>query len=82
MTSRRLIYNLKKHLGTTGKHKRIYEVVKQVAQPEDEIDEKFGVDAIDIGRIFNDKDSDWYDTTLVDGLLVQVRLGVHARKTA
>ena len=82
MTSRRLIYNLKKHLGTTGEHKRIYDVVKQVAQSEDEIDEKFGVDAIDIGCIFNEKDSYWYDTTLVDGLLVQVRLGVQARKTA
>ena len=59
--------NLKKHLGMTGGHTRIYDVVQQVVQPEDEIIEKFGVDVIDIGRAFNEKDSDWYDTTLADG---------------
>lgn len=59
--------NLKKHLGMTGGHTRIYDVVQQVVQPEDEIIERFGVDVLDIGRVFNEKDSDWYDTTLADG---------------
>lgn len=59
--------NLKKHLGMTDGHTRIYDVVQQVVQPEDEIIEKFGVDVLDIGRVFNEKDSDWYDTTLADG---------------
>jgi uroporphyrinogen decarboxylase len=63
--------NLKKHLGITSGHTRIYDVVQQVVQPEDEILEKFGVDVIDIGRVFNDQDSDWYDITLADGSVGQ-----------
>ncbi len=59
--------NLKKHLGLTGGHTRIYDVVQQVVQPEDEILDHFGVDVLDIGRVFNDRDSDWYDVTLADG---------------
>ena len=63
--------NLKKHLGMTGGHTRIFDVVQQVVQPEDEIIDKFGVDVIDIGRIFNEKDTDWYDITLADGSIAQ-----------
>ena len=59
--------NLKKHLGMTGGHTRIYDVVQQVVQPEEEILDRFGVDVLDIGRVFNDLDSDWYDVTLADG---------------
>lgn len=59
--------NLKKHLGMTGGHTRIFDVVQQVVQPEDEILNRFGVDVIDIGRVFNEKDEDWYDVTLADG---------------
>lgn len=59
--------NLKKHLGLTGGHTRIYDVVQQVVQPEEEILERFGVDVLDIGRVFNDTDADWYDVTLADG---------------
>ena len=46
--------NLKKHLGLTGGHTRIYDVVQQVVQPEDEILDRFGVDVLDIGRVFNE----------------------------
>lgn len=59
--------NLKKHLGMSGGHTRIFDVVQQVVQPEDEILNRFGVDVIDIGRVFNEKDEDWYDVTLADG---------------
>ena len=58
--------NLKKHLGISGGHTRIYDVVQQVVIPEDSIIERFGVDVIDIGRAFNEKDTDWYDTQLAD----------------
>jgi uroporphyrinogen decarboxylase len=44
--------NLKKHLGLTQGHTRVYDVVQQLAQPEDFILDRFGVDAIDIGRAF------------------------------
>jgi len=67
-----IAYNkLKKHLGMDCGHTRIYDVVQQVVQPEDAIIEKFGVDVIDIGRIFNERDSDWYDITLADGSVGQ-----------
>lgn len=63
--------NLKKHLGITEGHTRVYDVVQQVAQPEDFILDRFGVDVVDVGRAFNDKDSDWYDVTLADGSAAQ-----------
>ena len=59
--------NLKKHLGLTEGHTRIYDVVQQVAESEETILDRFGADVIDIGRAFNEKDSDWYDVTLADG---------------
>lgn len=58
---------LKKHLGMTGGNTRVYDVVQQLAQPEDEILDKFGCDVIDVGRAFNDRDEDWYNITLADG---------------
>lgn len=63
--------NLKKHLNLTDGHTRIYDVVQQVVQPEEKIMDLFGVDVLDIGRVFNDKDEDWYDITLADGSVGQ-----------
>lgn len=63
--------NLKKELGMTEGHTRIFDVVQQVAQPEMEILDRFGVDVLDIGRVFNEKDEDWYDTVLADGSVGQ-----------
>ena len=59
--------NLKKHLNIKNGHTRIYDVVQQLAQPEDMIINQFGVDVLDIGRAFNAEDVDWYDITLPDG---------------
>lgn len=59
--------NLKKELGMTGGQTRIFDVVQQVAQPEMEILDRFGVDVLDIGRTFNEKDGDWHETVLADG---------------
>ena len=58
---------LKKHLGITTGHNRVYDVVQQLAQPEDEILDRFGIDVVDLGRTFDAKDSDWYDVKLFDG---------------
>lgn len=63
--------NLKKHLGLSGGHTRIYDVVQQVVEPEEEILDRFGVDVLDVGRVFNRQDSDWYDITLADGSVGQ-----------
>jgi len=52
----------KKHLSV-----QVYDVVQQLAQPDDEILELFQVDAIDIGRAFNQKPEYWQPTVLANG---------------
>ncbi len=64
-------YNLKRHLGITEGHVRVYDVVQQLAQPEAFILDRFGIDAVDVGRTFNTRDEDWYDITLPQGITVQ-----------
>ncbi len=67
-----MAYNkLKAALGITGGHTRIYDVVQQLAQPEDAVLDALGVDVLDIGRAFNTADKDWYDITLADGSTAQ-----------
>jgi uroporphyrinogen decarboxylase len=62
---------LKRHLGIAGGHTRLYDVVQQLAQPEEAILDRFGIDVLDIGRTFNTADADWYDITLFDGQSAQ-----------
>ena len=64
-------HNLKQDLGITTGHTRVYDVVQQLAQPEEDILDRYHIDAIDIGRAFNTADSDWYDITLPNGIGVQ-----------
>lgn len=59
--------NLKKYLKIEKGHTRIYDVCQQVAQPENEIIERFNIDVVDIGRMFNTLDEDWHETKLSDG---------------
>jgi len=63
--------NLKQHLGIQIGHTRVYDVIQQLAQPEDEILDRYHIDAIDIGRAFNTDDAAWYDFELPQGLSVQ-----------
>jgi uroporphyrinogen decarboxylase len=63
--------NLKRHLGMGGGHNRVYDVVQQLAQPEDHILDRFGIDVIDLGRTFNTSDKDWYEVKLFDGSRAQ-----------
>ncbi|MEI6035371.1 MAG: uroporphyrinogen decarboxylase family protein [Verrucomicrobiae bacterium] len=58
---------LKRHLGMAGGHTRVYDVVQQLAQPEDAILDRYHIDVVDVGRTFNVSDSDWYGVTLFDG---------------
>jgi len=58
---------LKRHLGIEGGHNRVYDVVQQLAQPEDEILDRFGIDAVDLGRTFNTDAEAWYEVKLFDG---------------
>jgi uroporphyrinogen decarboxylase len=64
-------HNLKQHLGLRAGHTRVYDVVQQLAQPEDDLLERFHVDVVDVGRMFNARDEDWYDITLPTGQEVQ-----------
>ena len=58
--------NLMKYLGIEG-HVRIYDVVQQLAIPEDWFIERFRIDALDIGRTFNTEPKDWYEIKLRNG---------------
>ena len=59
--------NLLKHIGRPDLPVMIYDVVQQLAQPDDHLLDLFGVDVIDIGRAFNEKSSDWHPTILANG---------------
>jgi uroporphyrinogen decarboxylase len=41
--------------------------VQQLAQPDEAVLQRFAVDVLDIGRMFNTTEQDWYPTTLMDG---------------
>jgi uroporphyrinogen decarboxylase len=62
---------LKKALGIETGHTRIFDVVQQLAQVEDEVIDALGLDIIDIGRVFNTSEDDWYDITMPDGSTAQ-----------
>ena len=64
-------HNLKLHLDMQGGHTRVYDVVQQLAQPEEAILDHYRIDAIDIGRSFNERAEDWYDIALPNGIPVQ-----------
>ncbi len=59
--------NLLKYLGKGHLHTRVYDVVQEVVQPEDEILELFGVDVLDIGRSFNQDESYWHELEVIPG---------------
>lgn len=63
--------NLKGKLGMTQGHTRIYDVVQQLAEPEDEVLDRLGIDVIDIGRAFNTDKRQWYNITLFNGQTAQ-----------
>ena len=61
-------YNrLKAHLGLSTGCTRVYDVVQQLAEPEENLLDRFGVDVVDLGRAFNRIGAEWAPTTLVDG---------------
>jgi uroporphyrinogen decarboxylase len=62
---------LKEYLGINHGHTRIYDVVQQVAQPEIEVLDLIGADCLDVGRVYNTADSDWYDVVLSNGVKAQ-----------
>lgn len=59
--------NLLKHIGREDLPVRIYDVVQQLAQPDDSVLDMFGVDVIDVARSFDTEPSDWSPTVLANG---------------
>ena len=59
--------NLTKYLGMDHLETLIYDVVQQLAQPDEEILERFGIDVLDVGRVFNEKVDDWYAIWMLNG---------------
>lgn len=75
-------HRLKQHQGRASGHTRVYDVVQQLAQPEDEILDAFRIDAVDIGRAFNDRAADWYDFTLPGAIPIQYPAWFHPRQNS
>lgn len=59
--------NLVRELGRGDGPPRVYDVVQELAQPEDWLLDRFGVDAVDVGRAFNDRTEDWRETVMPEG---------------
>jgi uroporphyrinogen decarboxylase len=57
---------LKAQLSIPGPVK-VYDLVQQLAEPEDEVLQRFGVDVVDLGRAFLTGEGDWHSWTLPDG---------------
>jgi uroporphyrinogen decarboxylase len=64
--------NLKRFLGLAAGSTDVYDVVQQLAQPEDAVLDYFEADVIDLGRAFLTADEDWKDFTLPDGSTAKV----------
>lgn len=63
-----IAYNrLKRYWGMEGGETLVYDVVQQLAQPEQEILDRVEADVVDLGRAFLDRPEDWKDWTLPDG---------------
>ena len=61
--------NLLKHMGKTELPVQIYDVVQQLAQPDMTVLDRFNVDVLDIGRMFNTQPSDWNPITMANGAM-------------
>lgn len=72
---------LKKHLGLADGCTRVYDVVQQLAQPEDSILDRFKIDVVDVARTFDTRDQDWYDVQLYDGSSAQYPFWFHPQPT-
>ena len=78
-----IAYNrLTRFLGVSDRPGRIYDVVQQLAQPDDGVVDRLGVDVLDIGRTFNTRDSDWHPVTLSDGSAAEYPRWFAPRKEA
>ena len=64
--------NLVEYLHLTNRRSWVYDVVQQLAQPQDELLDRLRIDVVDIGRTFDTADADWKPVTLPSGVDVQI----------
>ncbi len=57
-------HNLNEYLGETSSKTRIYDTVQELALPEEHILDRFGVDVLDLGRVFLEDSDAWYEFNL------------------
>ena len=73
---------LKQYAQIEGGRTRVYDVVQQLAQPEEAVLDRFNVAVLDVGRTFNDRAEDWYDIRLADGQAAQYPVWFHPDRQA
>ena len=59
--------NLIKHINKTHLKTHVYDVIQELAQPEMEFLDLFGVDVVDLGRNFNQVSGYWQELELING---------------
>lgn len=64
-----LLPELGRRRGRSGFDPRphVYDVVQELAQPDEWVLDELGIDVVDIGRAFNDKAEDWAERVMPDG---------------
>ncbi|MBN2022827.1 MAG: hypothetical protein JW809_08520 [Pirellulales bacterium] len=63
---------LRAALGLAPRPIRVYDPIQQLAVIDEDVLERFGVDAIELGRGFATRDEDWVDWPLPDGTPAQM----------
>jgi uroporphyrinogen decarboxylase len=68
-----LLYpKLRSYLGLPPRTVRVYDPIQQLAVPDEDVLELFGVDTLELGRGFALRDADWSDWVLPDGTPCQL----------
>lgn len=76
-----MTYNqLKRSLGVSGGQTKIYDMVQQLAVPEQWYLDRFQIDAVDLSRAFCEDPADWRGWTLPDGSPAQIPAWLDIRK--
>jgi len=63
---------LREHLDLPSRPVRVYDIIQQLAIVDGDVLDRFGVDAVEMGRGFALDDASWVDWTLPDGTPCQV----------
>ncbi|MFW5692901.1 MAG: uroporphyrinogen decarboxylase family protein [Thermoguttaceae bacterium] len=73
---------LRAALGLPARTVRVYDPIQQLAVIDDDVLDRFGVDAIELGRAFALDDEHWIDWTLPDGTPCQMPAWAAPQRTA